>query len=304
MATAPSTIDWNQVRSLLAVSETGSLSAAARALGLTQPTLGRQIAAMEKSLGVVLFERGKRGLALTETGRQVLAQARVMGHAADRVALIASSHSGTLDGLVLVTASDVLSVYHLPPMLKKLQQQAPGIQVQVVASNAVRDLYKREADIAIRHVRPREQNLIARLIRESSASLFASDAYIAEHGLPHSLEELNKARFIGFDSMERSTTVLNSMGLLLSEKNFRVLTDNGLVGIEMLRLGLGIALMAEETALLLPELKRINVALKPISYPVWLIAHSELHTSSKLRFVYDFLAAELQGEAYSSRSQE
>jgi len=190
--------DWNQARAFLATAEEGSLSAAARALGQTQPTLGRQVAALEDHLGVTLFERVGRSLSLTQSGLELLDHFRAMGDAASRVSLTASGQSQTIEGHVSITASDVMSAYFLPPILKQLRDVAPGIDVEVIASNDFRDLLRREADIAIRHVRPEQPDLIARLVTEASAQLYASSEYLDRYGRPETASDLSDAVFIGF----------------------------------------------------------------------------------------------------------
>lgn len=285
--------DWNQIRAFFVAAEEGSLSAAARALGVTQPTLSRQVSALEVELGVTLFERGHRALTLTQAGVKLLEQVRIMGESANRISLIAASQSVQLTGRVTVTGSDIISTYHLPSMIKKLKSQAPNIQVQLIASNRVLDLYKREADIAIRHVRPEHKDLITRLINEPTAHLYAASTYLNEMGRAPSIEVLNKAKFIGFESKDRSVKIFNSLGLSLTEDSFQIFCDNGVVGIEMLKQGLGVGLMAEATARLIPGIERVMLSTASLTFPVWLTTHRELHTSPRIRFVYDFLASEL-----------
>ncbi|MEM9257849.1 MAG: LysR family transcriptional regulator, partial [Pseudomonadota bacterium] len=156
--------DWAQVRAFLATSEEGSLSAAARALRLTQPTLSRQVTSLEQSLGVTLFERGHRQVQLTAAGLELLEHARSMAEAAQRIALAASGQSQAIEGRVCITATETLAAYCLPAILRKLREQAPGIVVEVAASDELRDLIRREADIAIRHAQPTHPDLIARRI--------------------------------------------------------------------------------------------------------------------------------------------
>ncbi len=195
--------DWNQARAFLATAEEGSLSAAARALGLTQPTLGRQVAALERELGVTLFERVGRSLALTRSGIELLEHFRAMGEAATRISLASSGQSQAIEGQVRVTASDMVATYHLPRMLKRLREVAPGIEIEIVASNEVRDLRRREADIAIRHVRPEQPDLIARRVAETCARFYASVEYLDRHGRPPGPRDLSDADFVGPDQPER-----------------------------------------------------------------------------------------------------
>ena len=163
-------LDWNQLKAFLETAETGSLSAAARKLGLTQPTLSRQVAAIEQRMGVTLFERVGKAMALTPTGLDLLEHARAMGVAAEALQIAASGRSQVVGGVVSVSATDVVATYLLPPLVRQLREKEPGIAVEVISSDALSDLLRREADIAIRHVKPEQPDLIARLIREAEAN--------------------------------------------------------------------------------------------------------------------------------------
>ena len=287
------TFDWNQVRAFLVTAEEGSFSAASRALGLTQPTLGRQVAALEDRLGVTLFERLGRSLSLTQSGLELLEHVRAMGDAAGRIALTASGQSQRIEGHVCITATDVLSMHLLPPALRRLRDMAPAIEVEVVASNEVRDLRRREADIAIRHARPEQPDLIAKLLRELSIRLYASTDYLDRLGRPGSPGDLVEAVFIGFDRSDRLLTRLKQMGLPLEKDNFRLTSENGAVAWEMVKHGLGIGLMAEDVANQTPGVECVLPDLDPIPVPVWLVTHRELHTSRRIRLVFDVLAESL-----------
>ena len=287
------TFDWNQVRAFLVTAEEGSFSAASRALGLTQPTLGRQVAALEERLGVTLFERLGRSLSLTQSGLELLEHVRVMGDAAGRIALTATGQSRRIEGHVCITAPDMVSMHLLPPALIRLRNMAPGIEVEVVASNEVRDLRRREADIAIRHARPEQPDLIAKLLRELSIRLYASTDYLDHLGRPSSLGDLAEAVFIGFDRSGRLLTRLKQMGLPLEKDNFRLTSESGAVAWEMVKIGLGIGLMAEGVADQTPGVECVLPDLDPIPVPVWLVTHRELHTSRRIRLVFDVLAETL-----------
>ncbi len=287
------TFDWNQVRAFLVTAEEGSFSAASRALGLTQPTLGRQVAALEDRLGVTLFERLGRSLSLTQSGLELLEHVRAMGDAAGRIALSAAGQSQRIEGHVCITATDVVSMHLLPPALMRLRNMAPGIEVEVVASNEVRDLRRREADIAIRHARPEQPDLIAKLLRELSIRFYASTDYLDRLGRPGSLGDLAEADFIGFDRSGRLLTRLKQMGLPLEKDNFRLTSESGAVAWEMVKNGLGIGLMAEDVADQTPGVECVLPDLDPIPVPVWLVTHRELHTSRRIRLVFDVLAETL-----------
>ncbi len=286
--------DWNQVRAFLVTAEEGSFSAASRALGLTQPTLGRQVSALEDRLGVILFERLGRSLSLTPSGLELLDHVRAMGDAASRLSLTASGQSQRIEGRVCITATDVMSMYLLPDALKRLREVAPGIEVEVVASNDVRDLRRREADIAIRHGCPEQPDLIAKLLRETSIHLYASSDYLDHHGRPTSPSDLSEAVFIGFEQSDRLLIRLNEIGLTLTRSNFKLISESGAVAWEFVKQGLGIGLMAKDVGDRTPGVECVLPDLDPITVPIWLVTHRELHTSRRIRLVFDLLAASLK----------
>ncbi len=285
--------DWNQARAFLATAEEGSLSAAARALGQTQPTLGRQIAALEQKLGVALFERIGRSLSLTPCGLELLEHVRAMGDAAGRISLAASGQSQSIEGQVCISASDATAAYILPDVLKRLREIAPKIEIEVVASNALSDLRRREADIAIRHVRPEQPDLIAKLVREARAYLYAAPEYLDSHGRPKSPEDLAEHDFIGFGQPDRLIAVLKGEGLELTRRNFTAGSENGIVAWELVKQGLGIGIMSEDIASLTPEIERVLPERPPFLFPIWLTTHRELRSSARIRLVFDFLAEAL-----------
>lgn len=282
--------DWNQVRAFLATAEEGSFSGGARVLGLTQPTLGRQVAALEAELGVLLFERLGRSLELTAPGLELLEHVRAMGDAAHRISLTASGQSQTIDGLVRITATNVFAAYVLPPVIEELGRIAPQLEIEIVASNQLRDLQRREADIAIRHVRPAQPELIARLVAELDGHVYASSDYLERYGRPKSPTELTGHRIVSSGDHDEMIGYLKALGLEPTRENFRFGADCGLVMWEMTRQGLGIGLMASDIAAKTPEVERVFPHMEPMKFPVWLISHRELYTSRRYRLVYDLLA--------------
>ena len=177
------------------------------------------------------------------------------------------------------------------PVIEALRETAPGIVIDVAASNTVQDLRRREADIAVRHVEPREPDLIAKLVAETSAHLYASHAYLERHGQPHAPADMSEHVFIGFETGDRLVTGLNALGLKLSADNFRAVSDNGVVAWEFVKRGIGIGVMLREVAELTPEVKPVLPSLEAIRVPVWLTTHRELHTARRIRVVFDALAA-------------
>ena len=285
--------DWTQGRAFLATVEAGSLSKAAKALGLTQPTLSRQVAGLEAALGVVLFERVGRALVLTDTGRDLLDHFRDMGAAAERIALAAAGHSQALEGRVVISASDAFAVYVLTPLLAELQGIAPGIEIEVLASNTISDLQRREADVAIRHQRPVEPELIGRQVGEWRARLYASRAYLERRGRPLEPGDLAGHDLLGFAPVERLVSTLVAFGLPITRRNFRHVTDNGLVLGEMAQRGLGIAVTPSVFALHMTGMEPVLPDWPGIPVPLWLIAHREVQTSRRIRVVFDFLGEAL-----------
>jgi DNA-binding transcriptional LysR family regulator len=286
----PQTIDWNRIRAFLATVEEGSLSAAARSLGLTQPTLSRQVSALEEELGIMLFERIGRGLMLTSAGIELLEHTRAMGEAARRVSFAAEGQMQALEGLVRITASDVFSAYVLPPFLHRLRRRAPRLEIDIVAANDIRDLMRREADIAIRHVRPEQPDLIARLVGEKKAHFYASTEYLNQRGRPKALADLAQHDFISFGDTDEMLKHYLPLGLPLGPENFPIGSKSGLVAWEFARQGFGITAMSDDVAQALPGMENVLPAMDPVSFPVWLVTHRELHTSRRIRLVFDMLA--------------
>lgn len=282
--------DWNRARAFLVTAEEGSLSAAARALGMAQPTLGRQVTALEEELGVVLFERAGRGLTLTPSGLDLLDHVRAMGDAAGRVSLTAGGQAQSIEGSICITASEIYSAFLLPPIVARLRREAPGIQIEIVASNAAVDLKRREADIAIRSFRPTQPDLIARKIRDDHARLYATHSYLDRIGNPTTPADLARADFIGFDTTDLMLVGLNKLGLSLTRRNFPVLTANHLVHWELVKQGVGIGVFPEAVGGPEPSVRCVLPDLVPMVFPIWLTTHRELNTSRRVRTVFDFLA--------------
>lgn len=286
--------DWNRARAFLVTAEEGSLSAAARALGMTQPTLGRQVSALEEELGVALFERVGRGLELTPSGLDLMEHVRTMGEAANRVSLAAMGQSQSIEGTVRITATEVASAFVLPPIIAKLRLAEPGIHVELVASDSVRDLRRREADIAVRSGRPSDPTLIARKLMDGQARLYAAESYLARIGHPRSSEELSGAEFLGTEDNRLFLEWLNGLGLNLTARNFPILCGNHLVQWELVKQGAGIGAMVTFIGDAEPRVRLAAPWLAPFAFEVWLVSHRELRTSRRVRLVFDWLTEELR----------
>lgn len=288
--------DWNRARAFLVTAEEGSLSAAARALGMAQPTLGRQVDALEEELGVALFERVGRGLELTPHGHALLEHVRLMGEAAGRMSIAASGQTQTLEGSICITASEVFAAHLLAPLVTELRQLEPGIEIEIVASNDPIDLLRREADIAIRNFRPTQPELIGKKLKDDVARLYAARTYLDTLRNPREPACIELADFIGFDTTTRLTDRLTELGVKVSNDNIKIISTNQLVQWELIKAGAGIGLMPEAIGDAELRVERVlDSNFEPMRIPMWLVVHREVHTSRRVRFVFDFLAEKLAG---------
>lgn len=282
-------LDWNRVRAFLATAETGSLSAAARKLELTQPTLSRQVAALEAELGVTLFERIGKKLLLTEAGGSLLEHARGMGDAAVAMTFAATGRAQAIEGIVTISATDGYAAYILPEIVEQIREQAPQVTIVIVASNSLSDLQRREADIAIRHVRPEGDTLVGQLVREATAGIFASKEWVERNGLPRSPADIAPRDIIGFEATERFSEYLRGLGMRSTVDGFRLVSESSVVVCEMMRHGHGVCLMDKEIASRFRGVVELFPDLESPRFPVWLVTHRELRTSRRIRLVYDIL---------------
>ncbi len=282
--------DWNRARAFLVTAEEGSLSAAARALGLAQPTLGRQVDALEQELGVVLFERVGRGLRLTPAGHELIGHVRAMGDAASRLSMSAFGQNEAMTGTVSIAASNAYAGLLLPPILEKLRAAEPRITIELVVSNSPSDLLRREADIALRNFRPEEPDLVARKIREARARLYGSTAYLDSLAPIDAAQDLARASFIAPGEVGMMLAIFNRQGFGLTEANFPLICGDFLVMWEMVKRGMGLGMIDDRIGDAEPGVRRALPGLAPLDFPVWLVAHREIHRNRRLRFVFDFLA--------------
>ena len=284
------TFDWNRARAFLVTAEEGSLSAAARALRLAQPTLGRQVDLLEEELGVALFERVGKRLHLTPAGHDLLIHVRAMGEAARRLSMRAYGENDVMAGEVSISVADNIAACVLPPILAQIMADEPAIRVKIVASNAASDLLHREADIAIRNLRPSEPDLVARRLTDRHARLYAARAYLETLGPIAGPADLGAARFIGIDDTPRLREVLAGMGIPLGRDAFASQCESFLVVWHLIRAGLGIGVMDDAIGDSAADVVRVLPDLTPLTYPVWLVAHRDIHRSARQRYVFDRLA--------------
>jgi DNA-binding transcriptional LysR family regulator len=293
-------LDWQLCRSFLAVLNEGSLSGAARVLGLTQPTLGRHIEALEQALATPLFVRSPQGLMPTEAALEIRPHAEAMRAAAASLRRAVSAAEGTR-GTVRLTASEVVGAEVLPPLLARLRERHPGLTLEVVLSNRTEDLLRREADIAIRMVRPAQAALLSRKVGVTHLGLHAHRDYLARWGTPRTLEALAGHAVIGFDKDAASAQPLRAVGFRTTREEFALRTDSHLAQLALIRAGAGIGVC--QVGIARREEALVRVLAEEFSYALdlWVVMHEDLRASQRMKRVYDFLATELKAYAATSR---
>ena len=281
--------DWALVRSFLAVLDAGSLMGAARKLQAQQPTLSRHVAELEAQLGTPLFERTGRGVTPTAAALAIADAARQMEAGADALSrsLLRQREVGV--GTVRITASQVAAAWLLPPLLTVLQQAEPGIAIELVASNDISNLLRREADIALRMVQPDQSTLIAKRIGKVTLGAYASRDYLRRRGTPKQPADLALHELVGADKSDAILQGFASFGLPLQRENFALRTDDLMAYLEAVRAGLGVGFLADYVARADNALVPILPMLKIPPIPMWLAVHREIRTSRRIREVYDFL---------------
>lgn len=284
------TFDWNRARAFLVTAEEGSFSAAARALGMSQPTLGRQVAALEEELGLTLFDRPRGGLALTEAGRDLLEHLRDMGEAARRMSLLASGQAQSVEGHVRVSASEMAAIYLLPPILRDLQKDHPGITLEIVCTDAVSDLSRREADIALRNTEPTDPDLIARKIADERGHFYATPGWLAENGTPKGPEDLARTPIIGVGDNQRLVDYMAARGHDFRVENIRLMSGSLVAHWALVLAGAGIGMASEGIAALCPQVRPAMPWMEPVEFKTWLVAHRDLLRNQRIRIVFDRLA--------------
>lgn len=286
--------NWDLARAFLAVVQWGSLSGAARALGLTQPTIGRQVAEFEAALGVPLFTRSRHGVKPTQAALDLMPHVETMAAAMAALTRAASGEAGEARGTVRLSASELMGAAVLPPMLTRFNAAHPGIAIELVLSNRIEDLLRHEADIAVRMVRPDQAALVARRIGPVPISLYAHRDYIARRGMPTNLEELTAHSFIGFDADPWFAKVLAAQAAPgVTRDFFSLRTDSDMAQLEALRAGYGIGGCQDALARRDPNLVAVMPGALNLALDCWVVMHEDLRASRRVRLLFDHLAAEL-----------
>ncbi len=284
---------WELYCSFLEVVRDGSLSGAARRLGTTQPTIGRHIAALEADLNLALFTRSPRGLQPTEAALDLLPHAKAMEAAAAAMIRAASGDSRAAQGTVRLTASEIAGCEILPPILASFRRQYPRIALELVLSNRNEDLLRRDADIAVRMVRPTQQALLAQRIGLIPIGLYAHESYLAAFGAPASMADLGAHCVIGFDQDDRSFRSVGGAAGRFTREAFGFRCDSDPAQLAALRAGVGIGGCQTGIAARMPELIRLFPTEIAFTLEMWLVMHQDLKGNRRVRLLFDVLRAAL-----------
>lgn len=281
-------LDWSLVQAFLAVAECGSLSGAARATGVSQPTLGRQIKAIEGQLGVSLFQRQAKGFVLTDAGQAILPAASAMAEAATQFMTAAAGRDMSVSGTVRITASVFVAQYVLPQIISDIRKSHPDIQIELNATDEADNLLFREADVALRMFQPTQLEVVTRKLGVLQLGFFASQDYVARRGLPSGVPELMSHDLLGYDRSERFIRGAAELGWKLTREDFAFRCDQQTVHGEMIRTGCGIGILQTKVA--------VEMGLVPVlpDFPmpgleVWLTTHEALRHTPKVDAVWRHL---------------
>lgn len=289
-----SLLDWSLVQAFLAVAETGSLSGAARLLGASQPTLGRQIKAIEAQLGADLFVRQARGFSLSETGAALFAPAQAMRAAAGQIALTAAGRTERLEGTVRITTSVAMALYHLPKVIAQIRAAEPHIAVELVPSDNTTNLLYREADIAVRMYRPTQLDLVTQRLGEVELSVFAAKSYLARRGYPTHAADFATHDFVGYDTNPAMVEGFRAAGLPVTREFFKTRCDDNVVYWELVRAGCGIGFVQASIGRTDPLVQELPFGHMAPNLEMWLTAHAAMRQTPRIRRVWEMLAEGLR----------
>jgi DNA-binding transcriptional LysR family regulator len=284
---------WELYRTFLEVVRDGSLSGAARKLALTQPTVGRHIDALESTLGFALFTRSQRGLTTTPAALELVPHAETMSAASSALRRAASGETTTDRGTVRITASEIMGCEVLPDILAGFRHQYPEITLELALTNRNEDLLRRDADIAVRMVRPTQKALIARRIGKSPIGLYAHENYVKKFGVPKSIAELNKHGMIGFDRDDRAFRSAGPLAQKISRETFGFRCDSDTAQLAALRAGIGIGGCQRKIAERTPELVPVLAKVIQFELEVWVAMHENLKSTRRIRLLFDWIASGL-----------
>ena len=282
--------NWEWYRSFVAVLETGSLSAAGRAMGMTQPTVGRHIDSLESALQLKLFTRSFDGFTPTDAALELKPYAASLSATAAALRRVASSQGDGVRGTVRLTASEIVSIEVLPPILADLRDAHPELVVELVPSNKVENLLRRDADIAVRMVAPSQDALVARRIGGIDVGLHAHRRYLDRHGTPKSLEELARHALIGWDTETAYIRRFQERYPQITRESFAFRTDSDVAQLAAIRAGLGIGMCQARLAARDPALVRLFESEISLNLDTWVAMHADLRDSPRCTVTFAALA--------------
>lgn len=287
-------MDWSALQDLIAVADTGSLSGAARRLGMSQPTIGRRIEQLEHSLNAVLVNRSPQGLTLTPVGEQVLSYAQHMADDALAIERIASGANQQLEGVVRITLTDMLGVKWLPSKLPEFYGRFPGLRLELVVENRTLDLIKREADIAIRFARPKQLDLVTRRTVDFHYGLYASHGYIGQHGQPGNIRDFKQHYFVSYDETVFQIPQLKRLEKMVGGHRivYRSTSISGILA--AVEEGIGIGITSCYISDTRTGLQRLQPDRFDFSFTAWVTTHADLFKSTRIKSVFDFLVEKLE----------
>lgn len=286
-------LPWSLLQVFVAVAETGSLSAGARRLGMSQPTLGRHVQALEEALGVAVFQRVPKGMALTEVGAALLDPAQAMQAAAQRLSLLAAGEAQDLSGTVRITCSVFVAHHVLPPVLATLRRDSPEIEIELVASDTTENLLFRAADIALRMYRPEQLDMVTRQLGAVPLALFAAKSYLERCGRPKSPQDIARHDIVGYDSSDLILQGMRAAGLPATRDWFAVRCDHQTAYWELVRAGCGIGVCQAATGRADPLVEEIDLGVDLPRLPIWLTTHERLRHTPRVARVWAHLVEEL-----------
>lgn len=284
--------NWQWWQYFLAIAKQGSLSKAVETLNISQPTLSRQLQAMEKQLGQSLFDRSTQGLLLTEFGRNLLDECQQMQNSADRLKRLVAGQSHTLTGRIRLAANELVALHYLPKIIPSFMDQYPEVSVEVEVSNRASNLDKRDADVAIRMFPPTQLDLICRHLFDIPLGFYASAQYLKVHGVPSHSKELFERRILGYDRDRQFEEGSQKMGWPIKNEQFQFRTDFMPLHLALACNDGGIVVthkgLCEET-----DLVEINLEFELPKLPIYLVCHRDVQHNKKIRVLMDFLAEQL-----------
>lgn len=286
-------LDWSLIRAFLAVAEEGSLSAAARRLGASQPTVGRQIKTIESALQTTLFSRHAKGLALTDFGRAILPGAQAMAKGMNDIRLAAAAQETELSGSVRITASINVAFSLLPPVIVQARRAHPGVQIDVIPSDDSENLTFGDSDIAVRMYRPEQADLIARFLGTFEIGLYAAQSYLDRVGRPESLEEIFGLDLVGYDMNKRVIDGMIARGFPAHRDIFATRCDDPLTQWELIAAGCGVGFLPQVAGDADPRVERVPLPFEVEGLPMWLTTSEAMRRTPRIRAIWDILATEL-----------